>query len=70
MTSAKVQSMHRQVSGALEELSKIFTPDMKLSFIARCTGNPEGEVIIGDDHDFDALVEAVKRAKHRAEVGL
>jgi hypothetical protein len=45
----KLINVHRQVSTALEGLSKLFEAGIKLTFIARMPGQPEQEVVITDD---------------------
>lgn len=57
----KVQRMHAAVSAALEDISALFKPGIKLTFIARTPGNPEGDVLIGDDDDPLELIELVRR---------
>jgi hypothetical protein len=57
----KVQRMHVAVSSALEGISTMFKPGMKLSFIARMPGNPEADVLIGDDQEPLELIALVQR---------
>lgn len=57
----KVQRMHAAVSAALEGISTMFKPGIKVTFIARAPGNPEGDVLIGDDQDPLELIALVKR---------
>lgn len=61
MNNMKVHLMHAEVSAALERLSTLFKPGMKISFIARLPGNGEADVLIGDDHDADELIALVRR---------
>ena len=61
MNDLKVHLMHAEVSAALERLSKLFKPGMRISFIARLPGNGEADVLIGDDHDADELIALVRR---------
>ncbi len=57
----KVQRMYAAVSAALETISTMFKPGIKLSFIARSPGNPEGDVLIGDDNDAAEMIALVSR---------
>jgi len=49
MTAAKMDYMLGEVSAALEKLERLFTSDVKVTFIARFDDNEEADVLIGDD---------------------
>ncbi len=57
----KVQRLHYQINDALEELSRLFVPGMKLTFIARKPGNDEADVLVGDDFEPDQLIALIRR---------
>lgn len=61
MSQSKVQRMQQQVNDALWELSELFRPGAKLTFIVRFPGNDEADVLIGDDQEPEELVALVRR---------
>ncbi len=58
--SARLDNVHIEVADALAELSRLFTPGMRLTFIARHPDHDERHVIVTDD-DVKALAEMLKR---------
>lgn len=64
----KLDYMLSEVSAALEKLERLFTSDVKVTFIARFDDNEESDVFIGDD-DPAKVRELVERmiARDRGE---
>lgn len=60
MTKLKLDKIHAAISVELEELSTMFKPHMKLTFIARAPNNDK-EVIIVTDDDLMALSKVVEK---------
>jgi hypothetical protein len=59
MSKRTVQELHADICDALGDLSELFVPGMKLTFIARFPGNGEADVLVSDDKmpEIIALVE-------------
>ena len=64
--SYRVSLVRRDVEAALDRLSRLFKPGVKLTFIARTPGFPESDLIITSDTP-DGIVEAADRAHIRAK---
>ena len=63
----KVRRAGEAVVDALEKLHKgYFIPEMRLTFIARRPGDPEGDMLITLD-DVDELAALIERCKVRKE---
>jgi hypothetical protein len=67
-----VKTLHPKVAEAqsiivdkMAQLETLFSQPMKLTFIARCPGNPEQELVVTSDDDLDELLACIKRTKAR-----
>ncbi len=59
--SAKLEQLHEALCDHLEAIARHFKPGAKLTLVVRATpGNPESDVVIGDD-DHDEAVAAIQR---------
>ena len=47
--------IHEEVGAALEKLSKLFTPDCKLTFFMRKPNYPDCHLLISDDSNEEIL---------------
>jgi hypothetical protein len=54
--------LHHEICDALEDLSRLFVPGMKLTFIARFPGNDEADVLVSDDQIPEIIALARRRA--------
>lgn len=60
-----VEAMFLEVERHLNQISKIFKPGTRLTFIARTPGNNEADVLITIDTEGE-LIELLKRRKAAA----
>ncbi len=65
----KVQSVGELVSAVLEDLEELFTPDVKITFLARNTCLETGHMLISKC-SFDEIREALEELEADHEVAL
>ncbi|MGZ3349639.1 MAG: hypothetical protein ACXU89_11910 [Xanthobacteraceae bacterium] len=61
MAKMSVQELHNEIAAALGQLSDLFVPGMKLSFIARMPGNDEADVLVSDDNRPEEMIALIQR---------
>jgi hypothetical protein len=57
--SEQALAMHKFVSMHLSAIAE-FLPDHCMTLILRCPENPAADAIIGDDQDFEAVIESLQ----------
>ncbi|MFZ3286585.1 MAG: hypothetical protein WA191_07015 [Telluria sp.] len=68
MSAGDLKHTHQEVAAALDRLSRLFKPGVKLTFIARTPGNVEADMLVSEDNDFDQLAALIDRSRARSEV--
>lgn len=58
------QQILNLVGKKLEEISKLYKPEVKLTFISRHPGNEEGDVLVTND-TLEELTKVLERSKAR-----
>lgn len=68
MISKRVREVHQALDCVLHEVEmEYFKPGIKLTFLARMPGNPEGDMLLTKD-DLDEVIKAIERSKTREEI--
>lgn len=69
MPKMSVDELHGEIADALERLSRLFVPGMKLTFIARMPGNGEADVLVSEDEMAEIIALVQRRAAGGATHG-
>ena len=64
----KVRRAGQQMAVYLDEISKLFVGDVKLTLLVRHPGKPERNAFLSDDLDIDEICAAI-RALHQNPTG-
>jgi hypothetical protein len=58
-----------RIASMLNEIAVFFKPGIKITFLARVTGNPEGDMLISND-DLGEIRAALQRSETREAINL
>ncbi|WP_323142774.1 hypothetical protein [Massilia phyllosphaerae] len=61
MTKMSVRDLHNEIANHLGQISDLFVPGMKLTFMARMVGNNEADVVVSDDNEPEEMIAIVRR---------
>lgn len=56
-------ALQHQVAMLMDEMKRLFAPNMKLTFIARSADDPTAYSLLTEETDTDILIEFLKNAK-------
>ena len=62
--SLALELVGREASHLLGKMQKLFKPGIKVTFLARTPGNPEGDFLLTDD-DLSEVKAALERSEKR-----
>jgi hypothetical protein len=57
--SEKALALHKFISMHLSAIAEVM-PDHCMTLVLRCPENPAADAIIGDDQDFEAVIESLQ----------
>jgi len=65
-TNNQLTLLHLEIEKHLNEISLLFKPNIRITFIARLPGNDEADVVLSID-DLSEAIKVLERSQHRGK---